>query len=276
MGFRTTGAQRLAVFARRNTLPLAMLGVTLVMLGAMGCGGSATAQPKILAGDILQAFDGTVILGPEIGECRLQGDPDSGLAIRDPNGIRITNPAFNLNADNLHTLLFGPDDPDSQGECRIRAGPGAGMMFQDPAGFSFTNNVQVQGDVMANNFVQESSRHLKSNIRPIADALDCIARLEGVYFDWKPERGGRASLGFVAEDVAKVLPQLVSRDAATGRVKGVQYANVVAVAVEGIKAQETKLDRLTAENAKLRAKVDAMEARLEQLCARMEKSAPGK
>ena len=269
MGIRTW-------FARRNTLSLAMLGVALVMLGTMGCGSSAKAQQVILSGDILQAFDGTVILGDEIGECRLQGIPGSGLEIRDPEGIRIVNPAFNASSNDLHALLFGPDNPDSQGECRIHAGPGAGMFFDDPEGFNFANNVQVQGDVMANNFVQESSRHLKSNIRPIADALDCIARLEGVYFDWTPEKGGRASLGFVAEDVAEVLPQLVSRDAATGRVKGVQYANVVAVAVEGIKAQQTKLDRLTAENAKLRAKVDAMEARLEQLCARMEKSAQGK
>ncbi len=256
--------------ARRNAIHFAILGAVLggiLVLGTTGCGTSATAQDTLVVGEVLQALDGIVVLGRDLqSECRIRPAPGGGLALQDPNGVSIINPQAAAQGPG-HTLFFGPND-NPMG-CRIRGVPGAGLFFEDPNGFIFTRGVQVQGDITADNFIQASSRRLKANIRPIADALERITRLEGVYFDWKPERGGGAAVGFVAEDVAEVLPQAVSRNAATGRVEGVKYANVVAVAVEGIKVQEARLDRLTAENTKLRSKVDAMESRLEQLLARL-------
>lgn len=259
-----------------NAGQLALLGIALAMLGATGCGGSAQAQESVIAGDVLQSLTGTVLLGPDDPECRIAPVPGGGIQMVEPSGIRIVNPSVTPGGNLFHQLFFGPGDPGAQGECRIRAAPGQGMFIDDPEGVAFTTNVQVQGDVLADSFTQSSSRDLKSNIRPITDALERIARLEGVYFDWKPAQGGKADLGFVAEDVAKALPQAVTRDVATGHVAGVKYANVVAVAVEGIKAQQGTLERLSAENERLRAQVDRMEARLERLLARLEQIEAGR
>lgn len=250
---------------------LAMLGIATAMLGTAGCGSSAEAQETLVVGESLQSLSGLVLLGPDDSECRIAPAPGGGIALWDPNGVSIFNPQATPNGNLFHALRFGPDNPDAQSECRIAALPGSGMFFQDPEGFAFSNNVQVQGDVLADSFTQSSSRRLKTHVRPIADALHRIARLRGVYFDWTQEMGGGADLGFVAEEVAEVLPQVVTHDEA-GRAKGVKYANLVALTIEGIKAQQRALDRLSAENKKLHARIDAMEARFEQLLARMASS----
>ena len=55
---------------------------------------------------------------------------------------------------------------------------------------------------------EESSRRWKMNIKPIRNALSKIVRLRGVSFDWKDS--GRHDIGLIAEEVGKVLPEVVS------------------------------------------------------------------
>lgn len=97
-----------------------------------------------------------------------------------------------------------------------------------------------------------SSERFKENIAPLTDALYTIEHLQGVSFDYKPEYGGRHAVGFLAEDVAQVLPEVVDRDE-TGQPSRVEYAAIVPVTVEAIK-------QLRAENAALQARLAKLEA----------------
>lgn len=56
---------------------------------------------------------------------------------------------------------------------------------------------------------QTSSRKVKENIEPIKDA-EKILELEAVRFDYKDKAQGVNKRGFIAEDVAEVLPNLVT------------------------------------------------------------------
>jgi hypothetical protein len=147
-------------------------------------------------------------------------------------------------------------------ECRGRVSANVdGMLFDDAANFAFN------GKVAAQEFIQTSSGQLKENVRPIDDALSKIHALQGVYFDWKAERGGGADVGFVAEAVNDVLPEVVAAGAGPDGVTGVKYANIVAVAVEGIKAQQSEIERLEADNRTMRESLDELQAQLEKLTA---------
>ena len=58
-------------------------------------------------------------------------------------------------------------------------------------------------------------------------------------------------LGFVAQDLEQVLPQLVQTEPDTG-LKTVGYSGVIPVLVEAIKAQQRQIDALKAEVESLR------------------------
>ncbi|MCO6456249.1 MAG: tail fiber domain-containing protein [Pirellulaceae bacterium] len=205
-----------------------------------------------------------LIFGPTM-DCTIEVQPPGpnrvpGLLLRDPDGIRIIDPR-----GRLATLRFG-----AAGRCSISAAPELGMILDDPEGFLFTNDVIVNGNISANNFPQTSSRRFKENIRPVGDALERVQQLQGVYFDWKPERGGQADVGFIAEEVAQVLPQLVTWDERHEVVQGVKYANVVAIAIEGIKAQQDQIERLKTENASLRGRLQTLESQVSTLASRVQ------
>ncbi len=150
-----------------------------------------------------------------------------------------------------------------------------------------SQRLHVAGNVLANAYQTVSSARFKRNVRPISDALDKLLQLEGVTFDWKPEfaaerQGREHDIGFIAEDVAKVFPEIISRDA-NDEVSGVDYSRLVAVAVQAIKQQhalrvadraaidaaQAELSRLDADTGATKREIDDLKTRLERLEAKL-------
>jgi hypothetical protein len=94
-------------------------------------------------------------------------------------------------------------------------------------------DVTFTGNLFANNF-NPSSLTLKDNVRTYENALDTVNRLRGVSFDWKDS--GKPAVGLIAEEVAKVVPEVVAYN--DGAVAGVNYASLVGVLVEAVKEQQ--------------------------------------
>ena len=106
--------------------------------------------------------------------------------------------------------------------------------------FALASSFTVSGDITAANFIVSSDQSLKENVVPIESGLDKVKALQGVEFDWIAD--GRHQIGFIAQEVEKVIPDVVS----TGEdgIKGVQYANLVAVLVEAVKELSDRIDEL--------------------------------
>ena len=103
-----------------------------------------------------------------------------------------------------------------------------------------TGSVFVQGDVTA---YDTSDERLKDNIQIIPSAVDKVQSLRGVSFDWNEQSDFKGhDIGVIAQDVEKVLPELVV-DRNTG-FKAVKYDKIVAVLIEAIKEQQTQIDEL--------------------------------
>ena len=95
---------------------------------------------------------------------------------------------------------------------------------------------------------QGSSRKIKKNIKPIEDA-EKILELQAVSFDYKEEEMGTDKRGFIAEDVAEILPNLVTpegdKPASLDYIGMIPYLQqVVKDQAEKIKALEDKLEKL--------------------------------
>ena len=109
-----------------------------------------------------------------------------------------------------------------------------------------------------------SDGRLKQGVTTIPDALGTIERLRGVEFYWRPpsERAvgktlalplGEQQVGFVAQEVEKVVPEAVSTPAAgSDSPYGVNEAKIVAILVEAVKEQQVEIDQLKAQIAAAR------------------------
>lgn len=113
------------------------------------------------------------------------------------------------------------------------------------------------------NYGSPSSRRFKSNIVPIGDPLDKIAQLQGVYFDWDEEHGGAHDLGMIAEDVGKVLPEIVNYEENGIDAIGMDYSKMTPLLVEALNAlhdeKDSEINSLRAQNAALLARLERLE-----------------
>lgn len=113
--------------------------------------------------------------------------------------------------------------------------------------------VQSDGAVAALDFVETSDARLKHNIDDIHSALDKVKALRGVTFEWNEEipHTPGTQIGFIAQEVEKVLPEVVQTD--SEGMKSVAYGNMAALLVEAIKEQEARI-------AALESKLDSANA----------------
>ena len=95
------------------------------------------------------------------------------------------------------------------------------------------------GTLSATVFTSLSDANKKTNIRPIENAIEITKKLEGVRFDWIDS--GAPSIGVIAQEVEKVLPELVVESDGT---KSVSYGNIVGVLIEAIKEQQVRIEEL--------------------------------
>lgn len=108
-----------------------------------------------------------------------------------------------------------------------------------------SGNIEIAGQI-----INTSSRKVKENIKPIEDA-EKILELQAVSFDFKNKELGTNKRGFIAEDVAEVLPNLVSPET-EDKNAGLDYIGMIPYLQEMIKRQQAEIDILKAEIEKLK------------------------
>jgi hypothetical protein len=104
-----------------------------------------------------------------------------------------------------------------------------------------TGGVGVSGQITATTVVETSSIVFKENINPIENALESVLMLMGVTYDRKDNKEHEA--GLIAEDVYKIIPDLVSLDA-DGKPHGIKYTKLTAYLLEAIKSLNKEINLL--------------------------------
>jgi hypothetical protein len=88
------------------------------------------------------------------------------------------------------------------------------------------------------NYGATSSIRWKNNIVEIDAPLEKLAKLRGVYFDWDEEHGGGHDVGMIAEEVGKVLPEIVVYEENGIDADGMDYSKLTPLLVEAVNAQQ--------------------------------------
>lgn len=109
--------------------------------------------------------------------------------------------------------------------------------------------------------IQGSSESLKTAITPMGDATAKLGRLRPVTFEYKSDPQRARQYGLIAEQVAKVYPELVVRDA-SGRIISVRYDELAPMILNEMLEQNKKL---TEQNEQLDEKIRGLEAAVQRL-----------
>jgi hypothetical protein len=134
----------------------------------------------------------------------------------------------------------------------VRVGTGATGCIRDATGTSIAGTCS-------------SDVRLKKNIAPFDRALDTVARLQPVHFDWRADEfaerhlGTTRTSGLIAQEVEKILPELVTTDEQGYR--AVRYGDLPMHMLQAIKDLKSENDELRQRLAQLESRLRGVEAR---------------
>ncbi len=89
-----------------------------------------------------------------------------------------------------------------------------------------------------------SDKRLKTDIEPIANGLDKVMRMQGVYYKRNDIEDARTQVGVLAQDMETVLPEVVITADDEMETKSVDYGKICAVLIESIKELKAEINEL--------------------------------
>ena len=127
-----------------------------------------------------------------------------------------------------------------------------------------TEKLDVNGRVQATSFNATSDARLKDNITPLNNPLMKIIQLQGVNFTWKKEDSTSLNAGLIAQDIEKVIPEVVSTQNNEIQQKSVDYNGLIPYLIESVKTLSTEKDNMQKEIDSLKAENKAMKEKMKQ------------
>jgi uncharacterized protein YjbI with pentapeptide repeats len=119
----------------------------------------------------------------------------------------------------------------------------------------------VGGSVLGSGpYVDVSDKRLKTKVKNISSEgmLESLTKLQAIQYELingsENESNGEKEIGFIAQDVHEVFPDLVSTR--SDGYLGLQYSRFVPLIVEGLKDMQAQIEELQNENQHLKANVD--------------------
>jgi hypothetical protein len=116
------------------------------------------------------------------------------------------------------------------------------------AGITVTGAITATGDITA-----FSDERLKEDIRPLEDSLEKVQAIEGISFVKKNDEDKKQKIGFIAQQLKEVLPEVVHEN--EDGIHSVAYGNITALLVEAVKEQQKIIGQLEKRIIKLENKL---------------------
>jgi endosialidase-like protein len=131
----------------------------------------------------------------------------------------------------------------------------------------FVNNDGKLGTVLS-----PSSARFKQEIKPMGNVSEAILALKPVTFRYKKEidQQGLAQFGLVAEEVAKINPDLVRRDD-KGQIYSVRYEAVNAMLLNEFLKEHQKVQQLEATTGQQAKAIESLNATVKEQAAQIQK-----
>lgn len=111
-----------------------------------------------------------------------------------------------------------------------------------------------------------SDERLKFNIETIDDSLSKLCQLRGVRYNRNDiNNDNKKHIGLIAQEVEKVVPEVVNTENDGNKYLSVSYGNLVSLLIESIKELNGKVEHLTTENNELKTDVATLKQQMQQV-----------
>lgn len=181
---------------------------------------------------------------------------DTGISTTSYTGIKLQN-AFKTwtignNVPNNYNNIFSIFDGTTS---RLWIGDtgNVGIGVINPS-----YRLDVSGTIRGFGITDSSDIRLKKDIEPLDLSLEKILKVKGVSYYWIDKSMPKKQIGFVAQDLEKIYPELVETD--NKGMKSVNYSHLVAPVVEAVKSLYEKVMVLFDRNEQLAREVAAVKA----------------
>ena len=257
LGANTTGEANCAVGA--GALGFNTTGDSNTAVGDDALGMIATGRQNTAVGiDALgNCVNGTfnIALGDDAGDALTTGDDNIYIG---NSGIPAESHTIRIGGipDNTRTFIAGISGVNEGGTISA---------------------VYINTDGQLGTQPPPSSRRFKKEIKPMDKVSDAILALKPVTFQYKSDNKNVPQFGLIAEDVAKVNPDLVMRDD-TGEIYSVRYEQVNAMLLNEFLKEHQKVEDLRkdfqATVSRQQKQIEALTAGLQKVSAQVEASKP--
>jgi len=109
-----------------------------------------------------------------------------------------------------------------------------------------------------------SSIRFKQDVADMGEGSSPLMELRPVTFHYKARPHGPLQYGLIAEEVERVMPELVVRDA-TGQVETVAYHELPAMLLNELQKQQATIEALRSDRDKQLTRIEALERQLQLL-----------
>jgi len=124
--------------------------------------------------------------------------------------------------------------------------------------------------ITATSFNVSSSERFKKNISTLEYGLDDLLKIKPVKYQYNFEKSGLYTIGFIAEEVSEVIPEIVSHQNENhkvvsreqGKPVSMDYSKMSAVLVNAVKEQHSKVQELKSNNDALKQRLARIEEAL--------------
>ena len=109
--------------------------------------------------------------------------------------------------------------------------------------YDLGSNANRWKTVWTNNALNTSDARLKKNIENLPYGLSAILKMRSVQYNWKEGVDTDKKIGFLAQELRKVIPEVVIGDEAKENL-AVNYIELIPVLVNAIKEQQQHIEDL--------------------------------
>ncbi|MGB8342282.1 MAG: tail fiber domain-containing protein [Chthoniobacterales bacterium] len=188
-------------------------------------------------------------------------DGDSNVAIGDEAGTAVVH-GSNIIVIGANVNGGGPFQ-DFDDTCYI------GSIYSQPVSDSGSAQSVYVDQYNVLGFLPSSQR-FKHDITPMDKASEVLYGLKPVTFKYNSDKAGRTQYGVIAEEVAKVAPDLVFRDK-DGTVETVRFEQISAMLLNEFLKEHKKVRNLEAIVAQQAKGMEALTAQLKEQAAQIQK-----
>jgi len=176
------------------------------------------------------------------------GSAGGAMSVSNTSGTRVASVYVGTYGGSIY---IANTSGTSVGYMQANSANGASLGLKDSA-----ENINIlcsgdTGNVRCVSLTQTSSRKVKKNITDMtSEEARKLLELEPVSFDYKNEAQGKDRRGFIAEDVAKVLPNVVTPETENAPAS-LDYVQLVPYLVKMVQEQQKNIEELKKKIVKL-------------------------